>query len=251
MSLRGFQQALGRMVMAASTNPDRQATAILGIDPSLTTEEHRLLRRIATTPGFRLTGNIHRSWCKGRAAKSAYLTLSALSEDQRERLLDQWVGTGRATGAFVASSSSDFLEFIAHQLPDPSHELCICRFEQAVVHASIGLLASESEQLPDQDCEGALVRAGRHANLVTFFGEPSTILDAAVNARPLPRVLDHPTALLFAPRIPGHFRIADTDDIALWRMLAQPVSIGWLTRLRPASAIKELLYQGVMERVAS
>src|SRR5579871_5357901 len=82
MALRDFQTALGRMIQARRAEDPLQGLA-------LTPEERARLTALTASVGFHFTVSIQRSWCTGRAAMSAHLTLSLLPEDQRTRLLEE------------------------------------------------------------------------------------------------------------------------------------------------------------------
>jgi hypothetical protein len=145
MPLLDFQQALGQMVLASASGLHQSLPMSLFEGADLSSEESQQLRKMVSTPGFRLTSNIQRSWCRGRAAKSAILTLSILQVNLRDNILDEWILTGNSTGLFFTSDAVNFLEFIGQRLPDPSHALSICRFEQAVFRASLGELTFDRQ----------------------------------------------------------------------------------------------------------
>jgi hypothetical protein len=74
--------------------------------------------------GFRFTSQVQHSWCTRRAVNEGLLTLSILRDDVRQRMLEAWT-----------QSADSLLEFISRQLPDPSAELAVCRFEQLALRA--------------------------------------------------------------------------------------------------------------------
>src|ERR1700687_42397 len=106
MSLIGLQVALGRMVRAGN----RAGTAALD-DLDLSPSERDHLSRLLKSPGFRFTASIQRSWCEGRAAKSAPLALSMLSVDDRRRAIGDWADRGGGTNSFFLAEADAFLAF--------------------------------------------------------------------------------------------------------------------------------------------
>src|SRR5205085_224331 len=90
---------------------------------NLTDREQSSLAALAHSSGFRATVAIQRSWCEGRAAKAAYLTLSLLDETHRQQLLAEWTNSGAGTSSFVDVEGDAFLEFLGSRLNDPSPAL--------------------------------------------------------------------------------------------------------------------------------
>ena len=133
MAFLDVQTALGRLVRV----PD-------GLDPLRTLQldesERVSLKRIAQSAGYRFTVGVQRSWCVGRAARAGYLTLSTFPVALRSALLDEWVNSGGGTSSFFAAEGDALLDFIANRLPDPSHELTLCRLEQATLRANDGAI---------------------------------------------------------------------------------------------------------------
>jgi|ERR1700686_5145414 len=118
MALIDFQTALGRLVRVRD-----------GKDPlrglNLDTGERSYIEALTESAGFRFSVSIQRSWCIGRAAKSAHLTLSILSDDEGRRLLDAWINSGAGTQSFSDAEADSFLDFIIGHLINPSHELTV------------------------------------------------------------------------------------------------------------------------------
>src|SRR5262249_24321541 len=197
-SLLDFQRALGRLVRApAGANP--------ADDVDFAPDERARFDRLAGSEGLRFTAEIQRSWCIGRAAKGARLTLANLPAVERQPLLDGWVNQGGGTASFFASEADAFLDFIAARLPNPSHTLTLCRLEQATLRAS---QSARRFAPPDMSwlntATGALCR-GRHAMLVST-----------------------PVAVLFAPGLDGLFREATDAEVELWERLSSPVALSTL-----------------------
>ncbi|HVO23997.1 MAG TPA: hypothetical protein VMW56_10250 [Candidatus Margulisiibacteriota bacterium] len=249
MSLLAFQTALGRLVRVPVSN-DSTGTSDPFEGLALTDDERAQLAAIADSRGFRFTVGIQRSWCEGRAAKGAGITLSIMPPAERRRLVSEWVNAGGATNSFFASEADAFLDFIARRLPEPSHALTVCRMEQAVYRASDAALTFTPPDLSALNRPEAALRTGRSASLVFFFAEPYLLLDALVRAQPLPALSDQPLPVLFAPGLPGLFRLASCDERALWERLAEPVTVRALSRRRHArSTILALVTAGAAELV--
>lgn len=214
MPLREFQTAFGRMVR----NPN-------DVEPlrsdRLNARERECLMALQPTEGFRFTRAVQRSWCESRAAKAAYLTLSALSEDVRQRVLDEWTGAGGGTSSFFGTEAEGLLEFIARRVPDPSPELEICRFEQAVIRASV---QSSVFRPPPFALFHAtrVIRCSWHARVAN--------------------------TLLIAPGLASLHRVASEQEQLLWSRLAEPAEIGALLQEGYAQdLIEALLHLGALE----
>ena len=222
MALLDFQSALGRMVRAPAGADSLPAL-------HLTPDERLDLTALADTAGFRFTVEVQRSWCTGRAAKAAWLTLSILPPPRRERLLAEWVNGGGGTASFVASETEAFLEFIAAHLADPSHELTVCRMEQATLRASEGaryFVAPDRRLLDSPDC---VLRPGRHATLVMFHAEPDLLM-ASLGRPPLPPLSPRNIPVLFAPGVEGFCRLTTEEEVALYERLRAPANMAQLLR---------------------
>jgi hypothetical protein len=61
--------------------------------------------------------------------------VSIMRDDARRTLLAAWVNSGGVTSSFFAAAADALLDSIANQLPDPSHELAVCRLEQLILRA--------------------------------------------------------------------------------------------------------------------
>jgi hypothetical protein len=83
MQLLEHQIVLGRCLRAADGDPLASLAALQGIvlDRTKLAELHDLRNR----SGFRFTRRGRRSWCEGRTAEAAQLTLSILPAEQRRQ----------------------------------------------------------------------------------------------------------------------------------------------------------------------
>jgi hypothetical protein len=225
MALQDFQTALGLLLATPIQNGSENGNPGLLQRLDLSPEERASLSRLLPSPGFQFTAAIQRSWCERRAASAAAFTLSILPVGQRRQIVEEWVGIGGGASSFFASEADSFLEFIARRLPDPSHELTVARFEQAVQRASDAVAAF---RLPDSvvcNAPDIKLRRSKSAALVYFFAEPQSIFAAMNEARPLPPLSNRSYPVLFAPGLPGLFRSATVDEAALWEKLAAPAAI--------------------------
>ncbi|HEX4810890.1 MAG TPA: hypothetical protein VH325_18270 [Bryobacteraceae bacterium] len=241
MPLLDFQTALGRLVrVPAGGDPLR------GLDLDLRERSH--LAVLADSAGFRFTMDVQRSWCIGRAAKAARLTLSMLPMEERERLLNEWVDAGRGTTSFFVAEADVFFDFIAEHLPEPSHLLTICRLEQGTLRASEGahhFKTPDLVRLAGADC---VLRQGRHATLVRFYSEPRILFAGLTGEKTLPPISPVPMQMLFGPGVTGLFREAQPNELALWERLARPVPLTALLREgHGREVIEELFLTGIAE----
>ena len=217
MALLDFQTSLARLVRVSN-----------GGDPSpgvlLTPDERRYLSDLPGNSAFCFTVRVQRSWCAGRAAKAAYLTLSILPSEQRDRLLEEWIGSGGGTHSFVGAESEAFLDFIARRLSDPSHELTICRMELAALRSSEGSLRFERPELSRMDRTDCVLRRGRSAGVVHFYAEPEKVLNALLKREPFPAISSDVTTLIFGPGLDRLYVRASSLDVALYERLRSPAA---------------------------
>jgi hypothetical protein len=156
--------------------------------------------------GFQFTSRVQHSWCTRRAVNEGLLTLSILRDDIRQGLLAAW-----------SNSADTLLDFIARQLPDPSAELTVCRFEQMALRAH---RAAADFKSPDQAMFDSrrLLKRGEDAGLAVF---------------------PDGRALLIAPGMTALCRIASPFEKRLWARLAN--------RCPAAALIEEGLPREAME----
>jgi hypothetical protein len=246
MPLLEHQIVLGRYLRAADADPSASLAALqgIGLDRAELAELHDLVQ----SPGFRFTRRGQRSWCEGRTAEAAQLTLSILSIEQRQQLVNDWVNAGGGTAFDPASEADAFLEFVAGRLSEPSHAMTICRMEQAVYRVSAAALGFKPPDLSVLDDPKTMLRAGNGAAMVRFFAEPQRLLAAIEAKAQLPPLSDRCFFVLFAPGLPALFRAANNEEAALWDMLVGPIAMRALSRSRHMRcAIEELFRIGAAD----
>jgi len=242
VALLDFQTALGRLVRV----PD-------GADPlrslRLDAAERSCLQAMTQSSAYRFTVAVQRSWCVGRAKRAGQLTLSILPAATRRRLLDEWIDAGGGTSSFAAAETDALLNFVANRLPDPSHELTICRFEQATVRANEGAMTFTAPAPIVPAASPCVVRRGRHAGLAAFHAEPHQILAVPWDRKSLPPVLPEPKVImLFGPGFEQLCRPASAGDMALWERLTAAVEVPTLWREgHRRDDVETLLRAGVVE----
>ncbi len=244
MSLLDLQTAVGRLVRATDGHDPLRG---LQLDP----DERARLAALVERAGFRFTVDVQRSWCAGRAAGAAKLTLSLLPATERRRVLDDWVSAGGGTASFVATEADAFLEFIARRLRAPSHALTLCRFEQATLRASEGALGFAAPDPSWLAEPGWVLRTGRYAAVVRFHAAPHLVL-AALEGQPLPPISPETTSVLFGPGLDGFSRLATSAEVALWERLGAPEALPVLIREgHRQEVIEALVTPGIVELAAT
>ena len=126
----------------------------------------------------------------------------------------------------VASAFHAIKSFIAGRLPNPSHELTVCRLEQATLRANQHARAFRAPGCEILSEAGCALRRGRYAGMVVFYA----------------------TTVLFAPGLDRLYRVASPREVALWNMLAGTMPVGSLSTegyRRPELA--SLLREGILE----
>jgi hypothetical protein len=223
MPLLEHQMALGRCLRASGVDPSASLAALRqeGFDRAELAE----LSDLVHSPGFRFTRQGQRSWCEGRTAEMAQLTLSILSNEQRRQLVNDWVDAGGGVAFDPACEAEAFLEFVASHLNDPSHAMALCRMEQAVYRASEAALRFRRPDPSLLDDPDAVVCASKGAAVVRFFAEPQRLFAAIEDKAPLPRLSDKCFLVLFAPGLPTLFRAATNEEAAIWEKLAHPIAV--------------------------
>ncbi len=246
MALIDYQTALGRLIRARSIDGDG-STQRQWQDLALSHQERELLDSLLAGRGLDFTRDVQRSWCKGRARNTAYLTLSILAEKQRQALLDAWVGSGGGVASFSAGEAERLLDFIALRLPPHSHAFSLCRMEQAVHRANAAL--ASGPVFGGRATDGMLGRDAA-ASMVEFFAEPNLLLHAVQSNAPLPPLSSSPVSIFFSPLLPGLFRHADPAEAALWHRLQQPADAAVLQSecadVNLAATIETLLQHGIL-----
>ena len=243
MALLDFQTSLVRLVRAPNGSDSLQPV-------SLTADERGYLSDLTEDPAFRFTVKVQRSWCAGRAAKAAYLTLSILPGEVRDQLLEEWVSCGGGTHSFVGRESTAFLEFIASHLVEPSHELTICRMELAALRSSEGSLRFKRPNLSRIDRRDCFVRRGHYAEVVHFYGEPERVLNALTKREECPAISSEITTLIFGPGFDRLYTRATSNELALYDRLASPAAAIALSGEGFArETVQKLLNGGVIEYV--
>lgn len=241
MALLDFQTGLGRLVRA----PD-------GGDPlrslRLEASERSCLETLPQSAGFRFTVEVQRSWCVGRTMNAGFLTLSILADDVRRPLLDEWTNSGGGTSSFFAAEADALFDFIADRLPDPSHELTACRFEQATLRANEKVAGFTPPELVRLDAPLCALRRGRYAGIVLFHGDPGAILNALLTRKRLPLISREVTAILFGPGLDRLWRPASVTEVELWERLAAPSAFAALLREgHRREAIEAMIHAGALE----
>jgi hypothetical protein len=230
MSLLEQQMVVGRCLRAASAD---DVAALIG-DPSQQTgldrEELTALVELVRSPGFCFTQRVQRSWCLGRTAAAAQLTLSVVPVEQQSRLVEDWVAAGGGTALDPTSEADAFLEYVASRLADPSHALTICRMEQAAYRAGAAALRFARREPSLLGAPQAMLRRGDGAAMVRFFADPERLLAAVAAQQPLPPLAEGCFPILFAPGLTGLWESAGTEVAAIWERLAGPVSVQALVR---------------------
>ena len=238
MPLLDHQMALGQRLRG--TDAEARTASILDA------KEQGQIDRIVESAGFRFTRRVQRSWCRGRVASVARLTLSALPPEQAQKLLGDWVEMGGGTASHTAAEAGAFLEFIARDLPDPSHARSVAWSRPYIERAKRQPISSARTSGLLDDPAAALC-AGQGAARVDFFAEPQQLLTAIEEGKRLPPLSETYIAVLFAPGLAGLFRAAGADEIALWEELGTPTTIRILDSLYGRDVIEELFRIGAAE----
>jgi len=186
---------------------------------------------------------VQRSWCIARATKAAHLTLSLLPQDERERLLDEWVDSGSGAQSFFFVEAESFLNFIGRKLSDRPREFTVCQFERATLRASNGadvFVAPDPALLQKAD---TCLRRGSYAALVRFEAEP----DQSSHG-PLAELFSADLILMFSPGLPQLWHEPAPDELALWDALDSPVPVRTLLNLgHSLETLERLLTHGAVE----
>jgi hypothetical protein len=248
MPLLEHQIILGRCLQApgAAALPELTPETARGL--AVDREELAQLLDLVDSPGFRVTRHVQRSWCIGRAASAAQLTLSLLSGTRQRQLVEDWVDTGGGRALDLGSEAAEFLEFVANSLTAPSHALSVCRMEQAAYRASAAALRFRPPDPSLLDRSNALLCAGKGAAIVRFFAEPKRLFDAIAAEGPLPPLSGQHFPVLFAPGLPRLYRAASEGEYAIWEKLSAPTAMPSSScEGRTQEALEELFMIGAAE----
>lgn len=242
MALIEFQTGLGRLL-----REQKSSDPLHGVN--LNANEKRYFETLQETAGFRFCASIQRSWCIGRAGRSAYFTLSLLPDEERQALLDEWVDAGAGTSSFFDAEGESFLSFISKRLTDPSHELSVCQFEQATLRASNGASSYTSPDVSGLANANRKLRQGRYAALVCLYMDPSLLIESMQTRKPLPPLSSEPIVLImFSPGLPQLCNEPSEEEIAIWEALDAPASVGTLLSLNVSpKTLARLLKQGTID----
>jgi len=241
MALRDFQNAIGTMVRA-SDGRDRLK------EREVTPAESSYLCSLQENAAFRFTIKVQRSWCAGRAAKAAFLTLSMLPDETRRQLLNDWTSLGGGTQSFVAAESAAFLEFISRHLENPSHEFTVCMLEMAALRANEGAQHFARPRPINLDSQHCLLQRGNYAGLVRFHAQPQQLLDALMKKEPLPPMSSNATALLFGPGLDRLYRTASRNEVIVYEKLTTPTPATLLVGEGfNRESLQDLLEGGIVE----
>jgi hypothetical protein len=233
------QILLGRCLQGLGAQAFTADTA-LGL--TIDREELARLRNLVQGSGFRFTRHVQRSWCMGRTAGMAQLTLSLLPIEHRRRVVENSVDGGGDRTLDLASEAAAFLEFVAQHLTNPSHGLTVCRMEQAAYRASGAAVRFRPPDPSLFDHPDAMLRVGKGAALVRFLAEPQRLFDAIAAKGPLPPLSHRQFPVLFAPGLPKLYRAANNDEVAVWERLARPTAVPLLSRDGNAQRVIERLF---------
>lgn len=241
MALVDFQTGLARLVGAQQ-----------GIDPlaglHLDARESQYLEAVQTTPGLLFCKSIQRSWCIGRAAKAAHLTLSFLPENERHELLEEWIDLGAGNQSFYDAEARSFLEFISRRLMNPSHEFSVCQLEQATLRVGEGkdsFVPPDVSVLNNLECK---LSRGRYAALVEFYTEPHRLLESLQKRIPLPPLSSEITAMFLGPGVEQFCYAPSAHEVELWDTLETPQLVSaLLDQGHGQDTLKRLLNYGIIE----
>ena len=240
MGLIDFQTVLGRMLR--EQNRDDYVRGV-----SLDEGESRYLEELRDTEEFRFYASVQRSWCVARATKAAHLTLSLLPQDERERLLDDWVDSGSGAQSFFWVEADAFLDFIGRRLVDRSYEFTVCQFERATLRASDGanyFVAPDVAALKDPNC---FLRRGGYAALVRFDADPAEVVEKHAG---LAALFSAGLNVIFSPGLAQLWREASAEEVDLWEALNVPTAIGTLlSQGHSIETLETLLEQGAIQYI--
>jgi hypothetical protein len=240
MGLIDFQTVLGRMLREQNRHDHMRGV-------SLEEGESQYLEKLRGTAEFRFYASVQRSWCIARATKAAHLTLSLMPQEERERLLDEWVDSGSGAQSFFGIEADSFLDFIGRRLSDRPCEFTVCQFERATLRASDGanyFIAPDAASLKKPE---SFLRRGSYAALIRFDADADRLVQkhAGIAALFSARLI-----LMFSPGLPQLWHEASTEDVDLWEALDSPTTVSTLlSRGHSVETLARLLEQGAIEFV--
>jgi hypothetical protein len=241
VALIDFQTVLGRMLREQNRNDHLRGVC-------LDERESRYIENLRQTTEFRFYASIQRSWCIARATRAAQLTLSLLSQEERERLLDEWVDSGAGAQSFFRVEADSFLDFIGRHLLDRPRALTVCQFERATLRASNGaadFVPPDVSFLQKPDC---FVRRGSYAALVRFCNDPKGPPKLDQKREPLAELFAAGLIVMFSPVLPQLWHEPSTAEVELWETLENPASVRTLLRRgHVGETLEKLLSQGAIE----
>ena len=238
MGLIDFQTALGRMLR--EQNRDDYLRGV-----SLAEGESRYLENLRDTAEFRFYAGVQRSWCIARAARAAYLTLSQLPLEERERLLDEWVNRGSGAQSFFHVEAEAFLDFIGERLSDRPREFTISQLERATLRANHGASVFVAPQPASFKRSNTFIRRGSYAALVRFEAD----LDQSPSALgPLSDLFAAGLIVMFSPGLPQLWHEPSRAELDLWDALDQPTPVTTLlSHGHSLETLESLLSHGAIE----
>ena len=221
VALIDFQTALGSFVRLPNAGARLEAVR-------LDDRERASLAKLLRSDGFRVTVAIQRSWCEGRAARGAQLTLSVVPEPQRTQLLKEWVATGAGTSSFFEATADEFFDFLSTRLRDDPTALRFCEIERATLRARERADDFEPPPVTSLDDPDCVVCTSPFSALVVSNNESERVL--------------------FAPGLVGLWRPASAAEVELLTSLSVPVTVHGLLRTgHQRSTIDTLLAVGAIE----
>ena len=235
MGLIDFQTALGRMLR--EQNRDDYLRGV-----SLAESESRYLENLRETAEFRFYAGVQRSWCIARAARAAYLTLSQLPLEERERLLDEWVDSGAGAQSFFHVEAEAFLDFIGGHLSDRPREFTICQFERATLRANYGANIFVEPEPTSLQRQNRFIRRGSYAALVRF----ETDVDELHG--PLADLFSAGLVVMFSPGLTQLWHEPSPEEVDLWDALDSPTPVRTLlSHGHSIETLERLLAHGAIE----
>jgi hypothetical protein len=245
MGLIDFQTVLGRML-----REQNREDHLRGV--SLEESESRYLEHLRDTSEFRFYASVQRSWCIARATKAAHLTLSLLPQEDRERLLDEWVDSGSGAQSFFGVEAESFLDFIGEHLSDGSREGTVCQFERATLRASNGANVFVAPDPGSLQGPLSCLRRGSYAALVRLVADPNELLNSVQKQEPLADLFSAGLIVMFSPGLPQLWHEPSPEEVDLWDALNSPTPVKTLlSHGHSLETLERLLGQGAVEYAGS